>query len=112
MFKDLFANFDFSPFRLHVDSGFQGIAKQVQSEQIFIPHKARKKTPLTQEQKDENTALSRLRVSVENAIAKIKSFFILRIENRMRKKAKLDDAMELCVALANFKTKSALNVRS
>lgn len=59
---------------------------------------------LTAEQKAENTVLARLRVVVENTIAKMKSFFVLRIENRMKKKSYLDDALDLCASLANFKT--------
>ena len=75
-----------------------------------MPHKSRKNAPLSLEQKEENTALSRIRVVVENSIAKMKSFFVLRIENRMKMKAKLDEAFEICAALANFKTKMLLTV--
>jgi hypothetical protein len=52
-------------------------------------------------------ALARVRVRVEHAIAKIKTFFILRIENRMKQKTKLDEALSICVGLANFKIKLA-----
>jgi len=71
-----------------------------------LPHKASKNKPLTAEQKNENTAQARIRIVVENAIAKIKSFFIFRIENRMKRKEKLDDAFEICASLVNFKAKS------
>ena len=91
--------------KLHVDLGFLGIKKKVTFSDIFIPHKASKNHPLTQEQKCENTKLAALRIVVENAIAKLKAFFILRIENRMRHKDKLADAFHICTLLANFKNK-------
>lgn len=109
MFKNSFTGFDFSAFRLHVDLGFLGIGNVVKSKEILLPHKARKKTPLSLSQKADNKALSQVRVVVENAIAKIKSFFVLRIENRMKYKSKLDDAFEICAELANFKTSKRLN---
>ena len=84
IFKDIFAGFDFSTFQTYADLGFIGIKKQVMGGTIFIPHKASKNCPLTASQKEENTALARVRVVVENSIAKIKSFFIMRIENRMK----------------------------
>ncbi len=87
-----------------VDAGFIGIKKSVKCQHVWIPYKASKKHPLTKVQKAINTLFAHVRVAVENAIAKAKSFFILRIENRMRRKAKLTDAMRLCTALANYKT--------
>ncbi len=105
IFKEIFASLDFSAFKTFVDLGFLGIKKHVRGEAIYLPHKATKKRPLTAEQKAENTAQATIRVVVENAIAKIKSFFVCRVENRMKIKAKLDDAFEICASLANLKTK-------
>lgn len=51
-----------------------------------------------------NALFAHVRIVVENTLAKVKSFFILRIENRMRQKAKLADSFQRCAALANFKT--------
>lgn len=62
--------------------------------------------PLTSSQRFVNKALASVRVRVEHAIAKLKTFFILRIENRMKQKNKLDEALSICVGLANFKIKS------
>jgi hypothetical protein len=104
IFKELLGQFDFSGLTIHVDLGFLGIEKMIIGGQVFIPHKASKNHSLTPEEKAANTALARLRVVVENAVAKIKSFFVLRIENRMKKKQKLDEAFEICAGLANFKT--------
>ncbi len=95
-----------SAYRLHVDAGFTGIKKAVKHQCVWIPYKASKNHPLTKVQKIINTLLAHVRVVIENVIAKAKSFFILRIENRMRRKAKLTDAFRLCTALANFKTAS------
>jgi len=93
-----------SAYRLHVDAGFVGIKKVVNYQDVWIPYKASKNHPLTKVQKLINTLLAHVRIVVENALAKMKSFFILRIENRMRQKVKLTDSFQLCAALANFKT--------
>lgn len=106
IFKDIFASLDLSAYRLHVDAGFVGIQKSAQCNQVWIPYKARKNQPLNKVQKAINYVFSYVRVAVENAIAKLKAFFIMRIENRMRIKQKLDDAVQICAALANFKTSS------
>ena len=104
IFKETLAGFDFGARRIHVDLGFVGIQKHIVGGHVFIPRKASKKQPLTPEQKQQNKALARRRVVVENAIAKLKSFFVLRVENRMKQKEKLADAFEICAGLANFKT--------
>lgn len=107
IFKDIFAGFDFSLFRVPIDSGFSGLENHVTPLFIFRPTKASKNHPLTSLQRTCNSALASVRVRVEHAIAKAKAFFSLRIENRMRQKQKLDDAMAICVGLANFKTNLA-----
>lgn len=81
-----------------------GIKKVIRCQHVWIPFKASKNRPLTKLQKAINYLYSYVRVAVENTIAKAKAFFILRIENRMRIKSKLDDAFQLCAAVANFKT--------
>ncbi|MGI4736683.1 MAG: transposase family protein, partial [Janthinobacterium lividum] len=68
-----------------------------------IPFKARKNHPLTACQKAINQCLAAVRVAVENSIAQLKAFFVLRIENRMRKREKLADAFSLCAELSCFK---------
>ena len=80
--------------------------------EINIPHKKPPKQELSEEKKAENTLLSRQRVVIENTFAKLKSFFVLRIENRMRNKQRLDEAFELCASLANFKMFKALIITS
>lgn len=108
IFKQLFANFDFSDLRVYVDLGFLGIKKAVTIEELYIPYKSSKKCPLSDIQREINYIYSRIRVRIENAIAKIKSFFILRIENRMRISTKLNDAFHICSMLANYKSNSLI----
>jgi hypothetical protein len=103
IFKELFSHVDFCAHRVHVDLGFLGIVKKVKHSTIFIPFKKPKNGELTEDEKLTNQCFARFRVVVENAIAKIKSFFILRTKNRMQIKSKLNDAFLNCTALANFK---------
>ncbi len=104
IFKDIFGGLDLSAYRLHVDAGFVGIKKAVKFQAIWIPYKASKNKPLNKWQKAVNKVFAHVRIVVENVIAKMKSFFVLRIENRMRQKIKFADSFQLCAALANFKT--------
>ncbi len=108
IFKDIFTGFDFSGLKVYVDLGFPGIKKVIGSGELFIPYKGSKKHPLSKAQKETNCTYSRIRVGIENAIAKIKSFFILRIENRMRIANKLNDAFLICSMISNFKINSLI----
>ena len=107
IFKEVLAEFTFSCFRVHVDSGFTGLEKYIVPQFIFKPIKARKNNPLTTRQRLCNTALASVRVCVEHAIAKAKAFFSLRIKNRLKQKSKLDETISICAGLANFKTRLA-----
>ena len=107
IFKEALAGFTFSCFRIQVDSGFTGLENYSLSRFIFKPVKASKNNPLTISQRLCNTALASVRVCVAHAIAKAKAFFSLRIEDRLKQKIKLDEAISICVGLANFKTKLA-----
>lgn len=104
IFKELFATLDLTAYRLHVDAGFTGIRHVITCANVWIPYKASKNNPLTPIQKAINSVYAKIRVAVENAIAKAKAFFVLRIENRMRIKSKLNDAFQICTSLANFKS--------
>lgn len=105
LFKQYFTDKTFSGQKIWVDLGFQSIEKYIEEVQIMIPHKRKKGQQLTDQQKEENRTLSSTRVIVENTIAWLKRFFILRTENRMHKKHKLDEAVELCACLSNFAKK-------
>lgn len=67
-----------------VDSGYQGIDKL--HGEVEFPYKSSKNKPLDEEEKEYNTALSRLRVIVENILGDIKTFRIL--SDRYRNKRK------------------------
>jgi len=105
LFKTSFGQGSFKAVSLHVDLGFLGIENYSQEAKINIPHKKPKNKKLSQAQKEDNRTLSSFRVSVENTIAMIKRYFILRIENRMHINKKLDSAVEICSLLWNFKKK-------
>lgn len=70
--------------RIFVDSGYQGINKL--HKKTEIPYKKKKGEKLTKEEKEYNTALSKIRVKVENVIRQIKIFKI--IGNKYRNKRK------------------------
>ena len=61
--------------RAYADSGYQGL--QNEHPDTDIPYKKSKKHPLTKDERSYNHALSRFRVRVEHAIAKLKSFRML-----------------------------------
>ena len=103
IFKKIFKKSHFPDFNVWVDLGFQGIVKFLKNAIIKVPHKKPKNGKLTQEQKEYNCILSRTRVAVEHSIAMLKRYFILRIENRMHCQKKLDESVELCAMLWNFK---------
>jgi hypothetical protein len=98
----------FETIRAWLDSGYQGILKDYQGENLGIPNKKprkSKKNPepeLTPEEKAENQALSRIRIFVENAIAGIKRFNILVHAFRNRKTNMEDDVIAICAGLWNF----------
>ncbi|WP_410505066.1 transposase family protein [Hymenobacter sp. BRD67] len=75
IFKEIFADFDFSAFSVHVDSVFIGLEKHVMSAFIFRPYKAAKNNPLTDFQRAVNACLARFRVWAGHSIAKTKAFF-------------------------------------
>lgn len=57
------------------DSGYQGLQKL--HPKTILPHKRRRKVPLTPEQKTHNTSLSSKRILVEHVFAQLKKFKIL-----------------------------------
>lgn len=106
IFKKELKNFNYQQLKVWVDLGFVGIKKNVENAQVQIGHKRKKNTELTQQQKDENQALAKVRIVVEHAIGGLKRYYILRNENRMKKpeeNLKLDTVVEICGALWNFK---------
>ena len=91
-----------------VDLGYQGILKDYVGEAIYVPHKKPRKskkkpvTSLTDEQKAENQALSKIRIFVENAIGGLKRYNILVHRFRNHKKSFDDDVVGIAAGLWNF----------
>lgn len=88
----------FSDIKVFIDLGYLGIQSHYPGDDIHIPHKKPRKSKnnpnpeLTQLQKEENRAISKVRIFVENAIAGIKRYNILvhRFRNRT---PKFDDSV-------------------
>ncbi len=91
-----------------VDLGYQGIVKDYDGEQIMIPHKKPRKskknpvTSLTEKQKSENQAISKIRIFVENAICGLKRYNILVHRFRNHKDSFDDDVIAIAAGLWNF----------
>lgn len=93
---------------LLVDLGFQGIKTDYTGDDIQIPTKKPRKSKqnpepqLSDEHKQANQALSRVRILVENALAGLKRFNILVYPFRNRSENFDDDVIFVCAGLWNF----------
>lgn len=91
-----------------VDLGYQGILTDYVGDDIQVPHKKPRKskknpvTSLSEEQKAENQALSKIRIFVENAICGLKRYNILVHRFRNHKKSFDDDVIGIAAGLWNF----------
>ena len=98
----------FKDINVLVDLGYQGIQSDYKGDQIEIPHKKprkSKKNPvisLSEEQKAENKALSKIRIFIENAIGGMKrdNILVQRFRNRMTNFE--DDVVGICAGLWNL----------
>ena len=70
--------------KIAVDTGYQGLQKI--HLQTLLPKKKSKKKPLSIEDKNNNTALAKDRVIVENVIGMLKRFKIIADRYRNRRK--------------------------
>ena len=95
--QNWFKNFD-----MRLDLGYQGFAKDYECKQVYMPTKAYKKRPLTDEQKAVNREFSRQRIGIEHSIGRMKRYRILSDRLRMHDFVKYDDALEICAGLWNF----------
>ena len=86
--------------RCYADSGYQGI--QELHPNAEIPYKKSKNKPLTEEEKEYNTALARIRVPVEHAIGKMKRFRILSDKYRKKRK-RYDEKVKIIAGITNLK---------
>ncbi len=98
----------FERFQLLVDLGFQGIRSDYAGNGIELPVKKPRKskhipTPqLTDAQRENNQAISQIRIRVENALAGLKRYNILSHTFRNRKDSFDDKSIGVCAGLWNF----------
>lgn len=91
-----------------LDLGYQGVQKDYEGEGIEIPVKKQRKSKvnpepkLTDEAKEKNRTLSRVRIYIENAIGGIKRYNILNHPFRNKKKKFLNDIIAICAGLWNM----------
>jgi IS5 family transposase len=84
----------------YVDSGYQGLDKTHTATEL--PYKKPKGGKLDKEQRQYNTALSRVRVPVENTIRRLKIFRILKETYRNKRKA-YGEKFNIVAGLVNMK---------
>ena len=98
----------FTDIHIRVDLGYLGMQADYRGDRIDIPTKKprkSKKNPspaLSAEQKAENTALSQVRIFVENAIGGMKRYNILVHAFRNRIENFEDDVIGVCAGLWNL----------
>jgi len=86
---------------LYQDTGFQGFA--LAGTTIFQPKKKPRGGELTDDEKAQNRAISRIRVRVEHAIDGVKRYRIVKDQLRNWKPDFRDKVMETCCGLHNFR---------
>jgi hypothetical protein len=92
-----------------VDLGYQGIATDYKLNSLRIPFKRPTKSKanpdpkLSQEKKEYNQSVGRVRVCVENALSGLKRYAILSVKYRGKSMERFDQTVELCAGLWNFK---------
>lgn len=98
----------FECLKVLADLGYQGIVKEYVGHEIQLPHKKPRKSKqhpaptLTDQQKANNLALSKIRVLVENAICGLKRYNILIHRFRNHKESFEDCVIGIAAALWNF----------
>ena len=83
------------------DSGYQGF--QPEGVHLLEPFKAKKNNPLTQFQKDFNHWVSRVRITVENAIGSIKKCRLVKERWRGKTLERIDRCLEIATSLHNLR---------
>lgn len=84
---------------------FVGFEKQYKCKECKLPHKRRKNTALTAQQKKENRAISSTRVVVEHSIGGMKKYHILKHTLRLRDYHLYNQILGICAGLWNFTKK-------
>ena len=88
--------------QVKVDSGYQGLQEIHSNSEL--PRKSTKLHPLTKKEKRMNLKLSKIRVTVEHVIGKIKVFKIIAERYRNRRKY-YNLRMQLICGIYNFELK-------
>lgn len=83
------------------DAGFQGFT--IEGVTIIQPRKKPRGQDLTIEDKENNRAISKIRIRVEYAIGGVKRYRIVKDTSRNWKKGFRDQVMETCCGLHNFR---------
>jgi hypothetical protein len=91
----------FDDHHLYVDLGFLGIGKDY-DEKIYVPFKRSKKRELSEEQKERNRNISKIRIKVEHSIGGMKRFRILSDRLRMRSIIRYNQIAGICAGIWNF----------
>ena len=89
--------------RLYQDRGFQGFT--VAQASIQQPKKKPQHGTLTDEDKEENRRIARIRVRIEHVIRSIKRYRIVQDKLRLWRSYIHDMVMETCCGLHNFRLK-------
>ena len=92
----------FESFKLRVDLGYLGIAKEYVCKALSIPNKKPGKQELNVMQKLENRVFAQERVKVEHAIGGMKRYRILSDRLRLHDIDLYNDVLEVCAGLWNF----------
>lgn len=92
----------FQNFKVRVDLGYLGIAKEYVCKALSIPHKKPKKQELNALEKLENRVFAQERVKVEHAIGGMKRYRILSDRLRLHDFGLYDVVLEVCAGLWNF----------
>lgn len=82
------------------EAGYQGLHDELPNHSVFVPHKAMRNHPLSEDQKLVNRELSSIRIVVENTLAELKHFKVLADRYRHSLDS-YDDTFRSVVALVN-----------
>lgn len=97
----------FKKFNVRLDSGYQGFEKDYPAREVYLPKKAYKKRPLTDEDKLSNQQMASQRIVIEplrraDSIGNMKRYRILSDRLRVHDFDAYDDVLEVCAGLSNF----------
>ena len=92
----------FKKFKVKVDLGYLGIAKEYECEELMLPQKKPKKAELSEAQKQANRDLASARISVEPRIGGLKRYRILSDRLRCKDFGFYNAALGVCAGLWNF----------